>query len=264
MTQHNIKIKVLRTMDELKQMQQVEKAVWQMDPIPLHHTFTSMQNGGILLGAFDAAEMIGFLYSFPGVDRGKTHLCSHMLGILPDYQKDGIGAEMKLRQAELAQEAGFSMITWTFDPLESRNAYLNLHKLGATGAVYHENYYGQMDDQLNQGLPTDRIQIKWDLQKTKSTQTYDLDRGRILLDADALGTPVLNTFLGQMDFERSKTFFAAVPKNFQSIKQNQFELAKQWRMKTRDVFRHLFNEGFTASDLLRREADAISYYVFTK
>ena len=264
MTQRSIEIKALRTMDELKQMQQVEKAVWQMDPIPLHHTFTTMQNGGILLGAFDGDKMIGFLYSFPGISDGKAHLCSHMLGILPGYQKDGIGAEMKRIQAELASQAGFSMITWTFDPLESRNAYLNLHKLGATGAVYHENYYGTMNDQLNQGLPTDRIQIKWDLPTSRQVQTHHLEKASVLLDADAQGAPVESTGLEQVDFANSEVFFAAVPKDFQTVKQNQFELAKQWRMRTRDVFGRLFKEGFAARDLLSDEADSVSYYVFTK
>lgn len=115
----NVVIRALTTMEELKQMQEIETAVWQMPPLPVHQTFTALNNGGIILGAFDDKKLIGFLYSFAGFDGHVSYICSHMLGILPAYRASGLGVQMKIKQAEIARDMGYQMITWTFDPLES-------------------------------------------------------------------------------------------------------------------------------------------------
>lgn len=264
MASNNIEISTLTTMEELYEVQKVEAAVWNMDPIPVHQTFTALQNGGILLGAFDGKKMVGFLYSFPGFEYGSVHLCSHMLGILPAYQTDGLGVKMKMKQAKIAKELGYPLITWTFDPLESRNAYLNLHKLGATGAIYAPDHYGSMNDGLNQGLPSDRIQIKWYLHETKPKRHVQFDKHKLLLDVESNSIPVLTDFLKSADLGASDAFFVSIPMHFQAIKQHDFELAKLWRSKSRHAFQTLFKEGFQATDLLRDEYRSLSYYVFTR
>lgn len=264
MNTNNKEIRVLTTMEELIEVQKIEYAVWKMNPIPLHQTFTALKNGGILLGAFNHNRMIGYLYSFPGFDAGAVHLCSHMLGILPAYQVDGLGEKMKIKQAEIARELGYPMITWTFDPLESRNAYLNLHKLGAIGASYEPNYYGAMHDGLNEGLPSDRIKIHWNMSEIKQKQTHYFERRKLLLDAGEDGAPIVTEVYKRADFHEENVYFIAIPTGFQEIKQADFELAKQWRLKTRDVFQTLFDEGLQATDLLRDHERSLCYYVFTK
>ncbi|HLR59986.1 MAG TPA: GNAT family N-acetyltransferase [Pseudogracilibacillus sp.] len=264
MVRNNIEIRSLTTIEELKQMQAIESLVWKMDPIPLHHTYTTMKNGGIILGAFDAHKMIGFLYSFPGFKKRKIHLCSHMLGILPEYRMSGVGEAMKLYQAELAKEQGYPMITWTFDPLESRNAYLNIHKLEAVGAVYQANYYGSMDDELNKGLPSDRIQIEWHVNHQKKRPDYAFDATKLLLDINEAQQPILTEVGQALDEISEDLLFIAIPKEFQTIKQNDFELAKAWRSKTSILFEKLFELGFIATDLMTNQHELISYYVFTK
>lgn len=257
-------IRSLTTIKELYQMQKVEAAVWQMEPIPVHQTFTALNNGSIILGAYDGEEMVGFLYSFAGFDGGAPYLCSHMLGILPAYQTDGLGVKMKMKQAEIARQMGYQMITWTFDPLESRNAYLNLHKLGAIGAIYKANHYGSMDDELNQGLPTDRIQILWDIKNNKANKTIPFDETKLLLDRNSEGYPMIKeSFYSQKVFT-SDYLFMAIPVKFQDIKQMDFQLAKKWRMETRIVIQTLFGNGFLARDLIRDHTGSLSYYVFTK
>ncbi|MEW9677338.1 GNAT family N-acetyltransferase [Lentibacillus sp. L22] len=256
-------IKTLETIDELQQMQEVESEVWHMDPIPVHQTFTALNHGGIVLGAYDGEKMVGFLYSFAGFDRGTPYLCSHMLGILPEYRTSGLGVKFKWKQAEIAKKMGYSMITWTFDPLESRNAYLNLHKLQATGALYEADHYGSMNDEFNQGLPTDRIQIKWDISNQKSQPDVSLQAEHILLDADENGYPIVKERLETANLAAGDCYFVAIPKHFQGIKQTDFSLAKQWRLETRKVFQQLFDHGFQASDLIREAAHDYSYYVFT-
>lgn len=264
MVSNSIEIRMLTTMEELYEVQKIETEVWNMDPIPVHQTFTALKNGGILLGAFDGKKMVGFLYSFAGFEEGSAYLCSHMLGILPAYQTDGLGVKMKMKQAETARKLGYRLITWTYDPLESRNAYLNLHKLRGIGAIYKVNHYGAMKDELNQGLPSDRIQMKWFINETPDNQIYHYDRQKLLLDADANGVPMLTSFFKRSDWMRTDVSFVAIPMRFQKMKQTNFELAKQWRMETRLVFQTLFDEGFQATDLLLDRDQALSYYVLTK
>src|SRR5699024_10712291 len=118
-----------------------------------------------------------------------AYLCSHMLGILPEYRKGGLGVKMKLKQADIAKALGYQMITWTFDPLESLNAYVNLHKLGAVAAHYKPNHYGSMDDKLNKGLPSDRIQIEWYLNKNNFNLNHSFDERKVLLQMTTDGEP---------------------------------------------------------------------------
>lgn len=259
-----VMIRSLQTMEELLRMQEVETKVWQMPATPVHQTFTALNNGGIILGAFLDDEMIGFLYSFPGFDGRFVYLCSHMLGILPAYRTSGLGVKMKLKQAEIARDRGYQMITWTFDPLESRNAYLNLHKLGATGAIYKENYYGAMRDGLNQGLPSDRIHIKWDLSKNKKESNIPFDKAKLLLDITPEGYPLMTDAFHSRMKQTADYLFMAIPVNFQEIKQMDFQLAKKWRMETQKVFRDLFDNGYQASDLILGHTGELNYYVFTK
>ncbi|WP_121616398.1 GNAT family N-acetyltransferase [Virgibacillus halodenitrificans] len=259
-----VEIRQLTTMSELYEMQKVEAAVWQMDPIPVHQTFTAMHHGGIILGAFEEDQMVGFLYSFAGFDGKVSYLCSHMMGMLPGYRMNGLGEALKFKQAEIARKLGYDMITWTYDPLESRNAYVNLHKLGAVGAIYHPNHYGEMADELNHGLPTDRFQIKWELGEKKSVQPATWDIELVLLDGGSHGEPIIKKHLETADIADSSTYFVAIPADFQTMKQTDFTLAKSWRLETGKVFKKLFDHGFQARDLLRTKEEAYSYYVFIK
>ena len=237
-----------------------------MAPIPIHQTFTAMGNGGIILGAFKEKKMIGFLYSFPGFDGKQTYLCSHMLGILPEYQTQGLGMRMKLKQAELAKEYGYTMITWTFDPLESKNAYLNINKLGAVGAIYSPDHYGDLQDGLNTGLPTDRIKIEWHLSESDEADipTPSLNQANMLLDMDDDASPVITEHFSNHELEKEAAWFIAIPRHFQAMKKENMALAKEWRYHTRDVMQALFTVGYQAKDVIRPLDKQVSYYVFKK
>src|SRR4051812_15600102 len=104
-----ISIRRLETVPELKQVQELEIAVWQDAPLPIHQTITAIKNGGLVLGAFIKDKLVGFSYAFPGFSKGKVYLCSHMLGILQVYQGLGIGAALKQAQKEAAIKQGYSL-----------------------------------------------------------------------------------------------------------------------------------------------------------
>ncbi|MBB5174025.1 GNAT family N-acetyltransferase [Texcoconibacillus texcoconensis] len=259
-----IEIRQLTTMDEIEQIQKIEEAVWNMSPIPIHQKYTASNNGGMILGAFDGEQTVGFLYSFPGFDGKKTYLCSHMLGILPAYRKSGLGMNMKLKQLEIAKRIGYDMITWTFDPLESLNAYLNLHKLGATGAYYKENHYRTLTDQLNKGLPTDRIQIEWYVNEKRQLPSFSVDESNVLLQVGNENTPVI-TDVYSHSFPMQKDYWlVGVPENFQTMKQQKPQIAEKWRYDSRQVFQSLFNEHYQAVDVIKDEPSNCHYYVFMK
>ena len=118
--------------------------------------------GGQVFGAFDDERMVAFCWRFPDSSRAANpYLHSHMLGVLPEYRDSGVGRQLKLRQREEALERGIELIEWTFDPLELKNAYFNIERLGAIVRRYVQNQYGTTTSQLHGGLPTDRCMAEW-------------------------------------------------------------------------------------------------------
>src|SRR6185369_14303035 len=135
--------------------------------LPLRFLVVVSKVGGHVFGAYDAADeqnqpMVGFCFAIPGVKPdGQPYLHSHMLGVLPAYHNAGIGRRLKLRQREEALSRGIQLIEWTFDPMELKNAFLNIEKLGAIVRRYSKNQYGVTNSPLHGGLPTDRCLAEW-------------------------------------------------------------------------------------------------------
>ncbi|MFQ3633685.1 hypothetical protein, partial [Roseiflexus sp.] len=162
----------IETLEEYRAVEDLQVQVWGSDArdiVPLHLLLTAGKHGGLTLGAFDTDlappnDLIGFVFGFVGLTAdGQVKHCSHMLGVLPQYRDRGIGEELKRRQREYVLRQGITLMTWTFDPLQSRNARLNIRKLGAVCRVYARNLYGTMSYQLNAGVPSDRFEVEWHL-----------------------------------------------------------------------------------------------------
>jgi predicted GNAT superfamily acetyltransferase len=124
--------------------------------------------GGQVIGGFNAAGlMVGFAMALPGVRDGRPYLHSHMLAVLPEYRNAGLGRRLKLAQRDDAVERGFELMEWTFDPLEIKNAYLNITRLGALSRRYVADFYGPSSSPLQAGLPTDRLYAEWWLRSAR-------------------------------------------------------------------------------------------------
>ncbi|MDQ3885024.1 MAG: GNAT family N-acetyltransferase, partial [Thermoproteota archaeon] len=108
-------IKTVTDIEDFEKVHKLDLKIWGVDPVPTHQTMTAAKNGGFVIGAFDGEKCIGFQYSFAGFKDGEAYLCSHMMGIDPDYQNQGIGSRLKHRQAELATEMCYRKIRWTYD-----------------------------------------------------------------------------------------------------------------------------------------------------
>ncbi|MDQ5850812.1 MAG: hypothetical protein M3380_01845, partial [Chloroflexota bacterium] len=177
MSTTEIVVRHLEAIDEVRRVEALQREIWQMpgdrEVVPLHLLVTAQKNGGLLLGAFSGEELAGFLFGFLGrTADGRWKHCSHMLGVLAPYRGRGIGETLKAHQRAFVMEQGLDLITWTYDPLESVNAFLNIGKLGAICRTYLRNVYGDLRDELNRGLPTDRFQVDWWLRSARVASRF--------------------------------------------------------------------------------------------
>ena len=151
----------------------LQVAVWGYadgDVIPRRVFVVASHIGGQVFGAFVEGELAGFAMGLPGFREGEAYLHSHMLAVLPQYRDAQLGRRLKLAQRADAMARGFRVMEWTFDPLEIKNAYFNLHRLGATCARYEANFYGPSSSPLQGGLPTDRLCARWELESERVTR----------------------------------------------------------------------------------------------
>jgi predicted GNAT superfamily acetyltransferase len=162
----------IRKCDALEEMQAcfaLQKEVWKFadaDLIPVRMFVAASKIGGQVMGAFiqrndGDKELIGFVLALPGMRNGHCYLHSQMLAVRQQYRNGGLGRRIKLYQREDALARGFELMEWTFDPLEIKNAYLNIEKLGAIARRYNVNQYGITSSPLQGGLPSDRLVAEW-------------------------------------------------------------------------------------------------------
>lgn len=160
-----VEIRVLQDLAEFEETLRIQSEVWgfsEADQVPSRLLGVARFIGGLVLGAYDSARMIGFSLAFPGrKPNGTAYWHSHMTAVLPAYQNSGLGRRIKLRQREEAMQAGVSLIEWTFDPLETRNAHFNIERLGVVARRYVPNLYGITSSVLQGALPTDRLVAEW-------------------------------------------------------------------------------------------------------
>ena len=159
-----VEIRCLAELAEFDLCVEIETAVWGYDPadmIPRRMFLLASRIGGQVMGAFAGETMAGFAMALPGYRHGHPYLHSHMLAVLPEFRNLGLGRKLKLAQREDALARGFELMEWTFDPLEIKNAHLNIARLGAIVRRYKRNFYGPSSSPLQGGLPTDRVYAEW-------------------------------------------------------------------------------------------------------
>ncbi len=252
--------RILHSIDDLQKFVDLEIAVWDLEPrdaVPTSLLHVMAMNGSLVVGAYDQSEFVGMAFAFP-VPHGKQWmLWSHMAGVRSDYQGKGIGFALKQFQRVWALEHGYKTIAWTFDPLQRGNANFNLHLLGATASIYHVNLYGEMTDGINAGLPSDRLEVHWDLRhkrvqklaKNISIQSKLSNEyfGQFLLKADTENSICFNKSI----LESTSHYLIEIPANLADVKQKSPEQALAWRMALREAFESAFAQGYTAEDFIK-------------
>jgi predicted GNAT superfamily acetyltransferase len=225
---------------------ELQRTVWGFDDLditPLRSFVIARRGGGFTLGAFDENEQLrGFAHALPAFDDARQpYFYSQMLAVLPDARNEGIGARLKLAQREHAIARSIPLIAWTFDPLQSRNAYLNLVKLGGVVRTYLANYYGNSSTSaLHRGLDTDRLFVEWWVRSP--------DVARALAGESRNEAPAA---------------IVEVPRDIETIKAASLDDAREWQIRIRTGFETLLSQGlFCAGFSAGREGQHSQYHFF--
>ncbi len=256
----NFAIRDLTKFEELTQVVLLQQKIWGLNNneglyAPLLRTVGD--SGGTVIGAFDAEKMIGFVVGFLGRHAdGRIKLCSQTLGVLPEYRNQNVAAILKWAQRQRMLPTEVDLITWTYDPLEAPNARLNIRALGGLARTYQENIYGENFSTLTQGLATDRFSLEWWI---KSDRVELRSKGGTVVPIGLEG-PIVNRCTGSstdrkieaLDLKlETPTLRVEIPNDLQSIKKTNLTLAKDWRLKTREIFGAYFARGYQVVDFVR-------------
>ncbi len=273
-------IRHLARLEEFQAAERLQQEVWGYDPItviPLAQLMTAAKFGGLCLGVFDGHRLVAFLYGFVGLKDGEPVHISQRMAVLPAYQDRGLGERLKRAQRDHVLAQGLRWVRWTYDPLETRNGYLNLVKLGAHARTYVVDLYGPVSGHLNEGLPTDRFEVEWHV---RSRRVVDALAGRHPArrpDAPPVASDLLLTRTGRREGGlvvpqgwreppggtgalAEGVWYVEAPVDIQRVKQVDPGLALAWRLLLRELFQRLFARGYAASGVLRFEGGTRAAY----
>jgi predicted GNAT superfamily acetyltransferase len=300
-------LRILETPLEMEAVEELQRRTWpgsETDVVPAHLLLATVHNGGLVVGAYAAPaerpfsvhsdmgtqsiletvweaglvtglSLVGFVFGFPGFyttpDGPRLKHCSHMLGVHPDFRDQGLGFALKRAQWQMVRHQGVDRITWTYDPLLSRNAFLNIARLGAVCNTYLPNEYGDMRDDLNSGLPSDRFQVDWWVNTQRVVRrlskkprprldlAYCLAAGAEVINPSQLGAqalphpanPPLSHALGEGgQGGKGAILLLEIPSDFQALRDADPPLALEWRRQARALFEELFQRGYLATDFV--------------
>jgi predicted GNAT superfamily acetyltransferase len=258
----SIAIRDLRTTDDLSQAIAVEKEVWASDDLdltPLTLAIASLEAGHLWLGAFDGPKLAGYAFAFPSLEQGRASLHSHMLAVREPYREFDLGTKLKLAQRERALGLRMREITWTFDPLQSKNAHLNFGKLGVVSESYKVDFYGASTTSALHQNSTDRLWVRWPI---ASRRVEDRLRGKDnraeMLDALSILPPLIR-FNGDGKPARADLSAALVrqriaieiPSDIREVEAKNPDLAREWRQATRWAFTEALKSGFFVAEFCR-------------
>lgn len=253
-----IDYRICTTNEEYEQVKQLEMLIWDVaarDAITFHTMHILTHTGGVVLGAFDGEMMVGMAVGFATHD--PNIMWSHMAGVHPAYQSRKIGYQLKQEQRAWALKHGYTEMRWSFDPAMRRNAHFNFHILGVTSNLYHENFYGDMTDALNKGVPSDRFEAIWQLEDDTLNRAYRPDKLTPLLIEDNQQPKLLK--------EANAPFLTvAIPYDYTAIKKHDLTLAAEWRFAMREVLHTAFAHDYQVVDFVTQRDVQACYYVLKR
>jgi predicted GNAT superfamily acetyltransferase len=262
-----VTIRDLQDFEDLKQVEEVESEVWglsDLDTTPLTLSIATREAGSIWVGAFDGARLIGFAFAFLGTEHGQLIVHSHMLAVREPYRNSRLGYKLKLAQRERAlalriDDVRVNEMTWTFDPLQSRNAHLNFAKLGVVSESYKVDFYGSETSSLLHRNSTDRLWVTWPLLSRRvQDRMHGKDNRAEVLDAlstltplvqfNGDGKPVCTDLATALSRQR---IAIEVPSDIGDVESKDPALAREWRLQTRWAFTEALQAGFVVAEFCR-------------
>lgn len=227
----NITIREIDDVAQMRAVEQLQKEVWggpELDVVPLTHLVATRAAGGVLIGAFDGDALVGFVYGFPSFERGRLAHHSHMLGVKPAFRDFDLGRRLKLAQREHVIAQGIDLVSWTFDPLQSRNAHFNFTKLGVIADRYLPNFYGEDAASFLHQTGTDRLWVSWFVSSERVQRLISGGSEEISLDQEHVTIEI--------------------PSDIDSLP---LEIGLRWREETRSAFTEALNAGYVVESFVR-------------
>lgn len=264
-------IRRLSRKSEFEKLVEIQRVVWKhpdLDLTPVHQFCISSFMGGLVLGAFVGGELVGFVYSFPAIFRGNFCHHSHLLAVLPGYQGLGLGKKLKWAQRREVLRLGLDLITWTYDPMQSRNANLNLNTLGAFCRNYLRDFYGETPAlRLGPGIPTDRLLVEWPIKSARVENRFG-GKKKELLDPASLprvleghATSDGSYLPARPDLRARDNILLVETLRDVRVFQSRPEIIAAWQSGLRRVFENYFRKGYAAADFIFGDK---CYYVLKK
>lgn len=268
-------IRPFRTHRDYEACIALQEATWGTgfsELVPMALMMVSQRLGGVAAGAFDDdGSLAGFIFGLSGIENGSPIHWSDMLAVRTDCRGGGLGIRLKSYQRDVVLENGIRRMYWTFDPLESQNAYINLARLGIVAREYVENMYGQTDSPLHRGIGTDRFVALWQLDAPRVERRLAEEESPPAIE-ELTGVPrVLDgsptSPSGWPEPEtreavRADQVLAAIPSSVQALKSASPELAGRWREATRSVLQSYLSNGYEVCELIR--GARVSHYLLRR
>ena len=254
-----VELRDVETSGEMRAVEQLQREVWgipDLDVVPLSHLAAVKTAGGLLIGAFDGDDLAGFVYGFPAIEHGGLTHHSHMLAVAPEYRGLHIGERLKFAQYQRVLEQGIATISWTFDPLRSKNAHLNFRKLGVTCETYYVDFYGDDATSFLHQNGTDRLWVLWHVDEAGAGERVagrpgppSLDGVPLILECND-ARPILH-FLTGLSANR---LVIEIPANIAAIEADDQALAREWRETARRAFETAIDAGYVVRDFVKGES----------
>jgi chorismate synthase len=251
---------VLRTLHapaEFRQAQEVARRAWSWpdrDLPPITDLIATAHVGGVVAGAFEGREMLGFVTGLPRLGLGEPCLHSHMLAVAPEAQGRGLSVRLKLYQRRFCLDHGIRLVTWTYDPLLVKNAALNLNRLRASASVYVRDFYGPMGG-IYHGLPTDRFEVRWRLEASDVVRAA---RGRVPVPTDVADLPRA----GSRQSRSTRRLAVEIPAGAPGLYAREPARALRARLELRRLAESLFARGYAATAIV--PGREIASYLFER
>ncbi|MEZ0229789.1 MAG: GNAT family N-acetyltransferase [Planctomycetota bacterium] len=271
----------LATVEELRACEDLQMEVWsytEREVVPKNELLAAVRSGGSLIGAYDAATLVAFAYGMAGWDGHAPYLSSRLVAVREAFRGHGLGERLKAAQREHCLELGYPKIKWTQDALQAANARLNFRKLGATCRSYVVDYYGTTSSPLHGSLPTDRLELDWDLHSDRVKRRLGLEKGvdpaavvaghegvHALLDGSLDSPP--RPVAGDPPPAGAMRLSVAVPPSLAACLAHDKALGLAWRLATRESFERAFREGYQIVDFVSSrpgEPNAFARYILAR
>ena len=256
------------TIQDYRDCEDVQRNAWGMsdgstEVVPLLVLRPINEKGGFIMVAYDGKNRpIGTTICILGIHEEKRILYSQLTGVIPEFQSKGLGRILKLKQRDYALKQGYDLICWTYDSMQSVNNWFNLNTLGALTRAYYVNYYGELEDRVNEGLATDRFLAEWWI---KSPRVKKRTSSRALfvrsqVDDSLVANPTkiesgVRVPTGQSSLKRSDSVLVEIPYSYDNLRKFNRQILIKWREETRKLYLRLFKARYIATEVILEKSD---------